>query len=180
MIPRPDASEHLPYFSRYIDQVPDGDLVQMLGAQADATLALIRGLPESRGGDQYAPGKWSIRQVLAHVIDTERVFAYRALRIARGDTTPLPGFDENAYADASNAEARTLADLGDEFHHLRLANIAMFRALDDDALARRGTASGAETSVRALAWMLAGHELHHRALLIDRYLAPAPAAATAG
>lgn len=177
MIPRPDPSEHLPYYSRYVDRVPDGDLLQMLRTQLDDTLALVRGLDEAQGGHRYAPGKWSIREVLGHVIDTERVFAYRALRFARGDETPIEGFDENAYAAASAADARTLADLADELEHVRLGNLAFFRALDDDALARRGTANGAGVTVRALAWILAGHELHHVHLLRERYLAAAPATA---
>lgn len=179
MIPRPDASEHLAYYSRYIDLVPDGDLLQMLRAQLDDTLALVRGLDEAHGGHRYAPGKWTIREVLGHVIDTERIFAYRALRIARADQTPIEGFDENAYAQNAGADARTLADLADELEHVRLGNLAFFRALDDAALARRGTANGAEVTVRALAWILAGHELHHVTLLRERYLSGLPAAATA-
>lgn len=177
MIPRPDASEYLPYYGKYIALVPDGDLVEMLRTNLDETLALVRGLPESRGGHRYGPDKWSIREVLAHVIDAERIFAYRALRIARGDTTPLPGFDENAYAAASEADARTLADLADELEHVRLGNVALFRGLSDEALARRGMASDAAVSARALAWITAGHELHHRALLRERYLAGDAAAA---
>jgi len=176
MIPRPDPSEHLPYYSRYVDLVPDGDLVQTLRAQLEETLSLVRGLSEAQGGHRYAPGKWSIREVLGHVIDTERIFVYRALRIARGDQTPMEGFDENAYAAASDADTRTLAELADELEHLRLASIAFFRALAGEVLARRGTANGAEVSVRAVAWILAGHELHHRGLLRERYLeAPSPA-----
>lgn len=177
MIPRPDASEHLPYYAKYVNLVPDGDLLAMLRAQLDETLALVRGLPEAQGGHRYAPGKWSIREVLGHVIDTERIFAYRALRIARGDATPMEGFDENAYAAASDADVRTLADLADELEHVRLGNIAFFRGLTDEAVARRGTANGAEVTVRALAWILAGHELHHRGLLRERYLAGESAAA---
>ena len=179
MIPRPDASEHLPYYGKYVDRVPDGDLLQTLRTQLDETLALVRGLPEERGGHRYAPGKWSIREVLSHVIDAERIFAYRALRIGRGDATPLASFDENAYAAASNADARTLADLAEELAHVRLGNLALFRSLDDEALARRGTASGGEVSVRALAWIIAGHERHHVSLLRERYLAESPAAAAA-
>jgi uncharacterized damage-inducible protein DinB len=170
MIPRPDASEHLPYYSKYVDRVPDGDLLQTLRDQLDETLALVRGLDESQGGHAYAPGKWSIRGVLNHVIDAERIFAYRALRIARGDGTPLESFDENAYAETANADARTLADLAEELEHVRRGNLLFFRSLDDEALARRGTASDAEVSVRALAWIIAGHERHHVALLRERYL----------
>lgn len=177
MIPRPDASEHLPYYAKYIERVPDGDLLQTLRIQLDDTLSLVRGLDEARGGHRYAPGKWTIREVMAHLIDAERIFAYRALRIARGDATPLPGFDENAYAEAAEAESRTLADLADELEHVRLGNLAMFRAMSDEALARLGTASGGPVSARALAWIMAGHEMHHVALLRERYLAGAPAAA---
>ncbi|HYR12432.1 MAG TPA: DinB family protein [Longimicrobium sp.] len=179
MIPRPDASEYLEYYGKYIDKVPDGDLLQTLRGQLDETLALVRGLDEAQGGHAYAPGKWSIRGVLNHLIDAERIFAYRALRISRGDATPLASFDENAYADAADADARTLADLAEEMEHVRLANLALFRSLGDEALARRGTASGGEVSVRALAWIIAGHERHHVALLRERYLPGLAAAATA-
>jgi uncharacterized damage-inducible protein DinB len=178
MIPRPDASEHLPYYSKYIDRVPDGDLLQTLRTQMDDTLALVRGLDEAQGGHAYAPGKWTIRGVLNHLIDAERIFAYRALRIARGDQTPLESFDENAYAETAGADARTLADLADEMEHVRRANLSLFGSLSDEALARRGTASGGVVSVRALAWIIAGHEVHHVALLRERYLSGEPAAAT--
>lgn len=177
MIPRPDASEFLPFYGTYIDKVPDGDLLQMLRTQLDDTLALVRGLPEERGAHRYAPGKWSVREVLGHVIDAERIFAYRALRIGRGDATPLASFDENAYAENSGADARTLADLADELEHVRLGNIALFRSLGEEGLARRGTASGAEVTARALAWIVAGHELHHVGLLRERYLAESAAPA---
>lgn len=177
MIPRPDASEYLAYYGKYIDRVPDGDLLKTLRAQLDETLALVRGLDDDQGGHRYAPGKWNIREVLQHVIDAERIFAYRALRIARGDATPLASFDENAYAETSNADARTLADLSDELEHVRHSTIALLRPLDDATLAQRGTASNAEISVRALAWIIAGHERHHVALLRERYLNEAPAAA---
>lgn len=176
MISRPDASEHLPYYSKYVDRVPDGDLLQTLRDQLDETLALVRGLDESQGGHAYAPGKWTIRGVLQHVIDAERIFAYRALRIARGDQTPLESFDENAYAQTAGADARTLADLAEELEHVRRANLSLFTSLSDEALARRGTASGGVVSVRALAWIIAGHERHHVALLRERYLAGAAAA----
>jgi uncharacterized damage-inducible protein DinB len=177
MIPRPDASEHLPYYGKYVDRVPDGDLLRTLRDQLDETLALVRGVDESQGGHRYAPGKWSIRDVLSHVIDAERIFAYRALRIARGDQTPLESFDENAYAEAADADARTLADLAEELEHVRRANLSLFASLGDEALARRGTASGGVVSVRALAWIIAGHERHHVALLRERYLPGLGAAA---
>lgn len=175
MIPRPDPSEYLPYYGKYLDRVPDGDLLGTLESQVDETLALVRGLDEARGGHRYAPGKWSIRETMGHLIDAERIFAYRALRVARGDETPLPGFDENAYAEINDADARTLADLADEFELVRRSNLALFRSLDDAALARRGTASNGPVSTRAIAWIIAGHELHHVALLRERYLADLPA-----
>lgn len=176
MIPRPDASEYLAYYGKYIDKVPDGDVLQTLRTQLDETLALVRGLPEEQGGHAYAPGKWSIRGVLQHVIDAERIFAYRALRISRGDATPLASFDENAYAQSANADARTLAELADELEHVRLGNLALFRSLGDEALARRGTASDAVVSARALVWIIAGHERHHVTLLRERYLSGTAAA----
>ena len=181
MIPKPDASEYLAYYGRYIDKVPEGDLLQTLRTQLDETLALVRGLDEEHGGHRYAPGKWSIRTVLGHLIDAERIFAYRALRISRGDPTPLASFDENAYAEMAGSDARTLGDLADEFEHVRLGNIVFFRGLSDEALARRGTASDATVSVRALAWIIAGHEAHHVGLLRERYLPglAQPAATTA-
>jgi uncharacterized damage-inducible protein DinB len=177
MIPRPDASEHLPYYSKYVDRVPDGDPLLTLREQLDETVALVRGLDEAQGGHRYAPGKWSIRDVVNHVTDAERVFAYRALRIARGDATPLESFDENAYAEIADADARTLGDLAEEFEHVRRSSLSLFANLGDEALARRGTASGGPVSVRALAWIIAGHERHHVALLRERYLPGLGAAA---
>ena len=177
MIPRPDAAEHPPYFSRYVDLVPDGNLLLTLRSQLHDTLASIRGMDEADGGFRYLPGKWSIRQVLGHVIDTERVMAYRALHFARGDAAPLPSMDQDQFVAGADSDARTLADLADEFEHVRLATIALFRPLRDEALARRGIASGAQCSVRALAWIIAGHELHHGAILRERYR---PGTAAAG
>lgn len=170
MIPRPDPSEHLPYYARYVDLVPDGDLLETLRAQLGEMLELVRGLDEAQGGHRYAPEKWSIRQVLGHVIDCERVFCYRALRIARGDRTPLAGFDEDAFVAGADFDARTLVDLARELEHVRLATLDLFRPLNQEELARRGIANDAEISVRALAWIAAGHERHHVKLLRERYL----------
>ena len=169
MIARPDASEHAPYYARYVDGVPDGDLLSILEAQLNQVLSFARGLPEARGGHRYAEGKWSIREVLGHLVDCERIFAYRALRIARGDTTPLAGFDENPYVQAGRFDARTLADLADEYEAVRRATLHLFRHLDDVAVNRRGTANGTEVSVRALAWIIAGHERHHLGMLRGVY-----------
>ncbi|HEX8394531.1 MAG TPA: DinB family protein [Longimicrobium sp.] len=171
MIPKPDASEFLEYYGKYVARVPGGDAMQVLQNQMDEVAALVRELPEERGGHRYAPDKWSIREVLGHIMDAERIFAYRALRIARGDATPLASFDENAYVPAGRFDQRTLADLMEEYQAVRRATILLFRPMDDEALGRMGVASGAGVSVRALAWIIAGHEAHHVHLLRERYLA---------
>jgi uncharacterized damage-inducible protein DinB len=170
LIARPGADEYAPYYGTYIGKVPDGDLRSMLSTQLAETLALIRSIPESRGGHRYAPDKWSVREVLGHLADSERIFSYRALRIARGDATPLPGFEQNDYVPAGGFDARTLRDLADELAAIRQATIHLFAHLDAAAFERRGTASGKPVSVRALAYIIAGHELHHVGILKTRYL----------
>ena len=167
---RPATGEFLPYYGTYIDKVPQGDIVETLSRQLPETLALIRSIPESDGDKSYAPGKWRIREVIGHVIDAERIFVYRALRFSRSDSTPIPGFDENSYAANAPYSKVTLADLADEFDHVRRATVQFFSHLDDDSLSRRGSANGAEISVRALAFIMAGHEIHHASVLRDRYL----------
>lgn len=170
LIARPGADEYDGYYGTYIGKVPDGDLRSILSSQLAETLALIRSIPESRGGHRYAPDKWSIKEVLGHVADGERIFSYRALRFARGDATPLPGFEQNDYVPAGGFDTRTLRDLADELAAVRLATIHLFAHLDRAALERRGTASGKSVSVRALAYIIAGHELHHVGILKTRYL----------
>ncbi len=170
LIARPGTDEYSPYYGTYIGKVPDGDLRSMLSSQLAETLALIRSIPESRGGHRYAPDKWSIREVLGHLADSERIFSYRALRIARGDATPLPGFEQNDYVPVGRFDARSLRDLADELAAIRQATIHLFAHLDQAALERRGTASGKSVSVRALAYIIAGHELHHVGILKTRYL----------
>ena len=168
-ISRPAAAEYDPYYGRYIEKVPEGDLLRTLETQARETQALLAGLSDARALHRYAAGKWSIKQVVGHVADTERVYAYRALRFARADATALPGFDENAWVPAGTFDARSLADLAAELGAVRGATLALFRGLDAAALARRGTANDAAVSVRAIAWIIAGHERHHVALLHERY-----------
>jgi uncharacterized damage-inducible protein DinB len=169
-IARPGTDEYAPYYGTYIGKVPDGDLRSMLSSQLAETLALIQSIPESRGGHRYAPDKWSIKEVLGHLADSERIFSYRALRIARGDATPLPGFEQDDYIPAGGFDGRTLRDLADELAAVRQATIHLFAHLDQTALERRGTASGKPVSVRALAYIIAGHELHHLGILKTRYL----------
>lgn len=170
LIARPGTDEYAPYYGTYIGKVPDGDLRAMLASQLVETLALVRSIPESRGGHRYAPDKWSIKGVLGHLADSERIFSYRALRIGRGDTTPLPGFEQDDYVPMGNFDARTLRDLADELAAVRQATLHLFAHLDQAAFERRGTASGKPVSVRALAYIIAGHELHHVGILKTRYL----------
>jgi hypothetical protein len=169
-IARPQNNEYAPYYARYIDRVPDGDLVEVLCTQIGETLALLRGIPEDRASYRYEPGKWSIKEVVGHLADVERIMGYRMLRIARGDSTPLPGFDENAYVLAANFDARSLTSLAHEFERVRGATIAFLETLDPDAAARRGSANNLEISARALAYIIAGHERHHVVILRERYL----------
>jgi hypothetical protein len=167
---RPDSTEHAPYFGKYIALVPDGEIVATLGNQIEETLDLLGGLSEAQGDLRYAPGKWSVKEVIGHLIDAERIFAYRALRFARNDQTPLAGFDENSYAANSSFGSRALADLAEEFKLVRGSNIYLFKHLDDEAWSRHGVSNQNEISVRALAWITAGHELHHREIIRSRYL----------
>lgn len=166
---RPAPDEYAPYYGRYVSQVGDGDVLSTLKSQLDETLSLLRAIPEGRGGHRYAEGKWSIRESIGHMSDTERVFAYRAMRFSRNDATALPGFDENAFVANARFDERTLASLVDEFEAVRRATIAFFAGLTPDEMVRRGTASDNPVSVRALAWIIAGHEMHHREILKTRY-----------
>jgi hypothetical protein len=168
---RPAADEYAPYYGRYIEQVPDGDLLSLLSTQVGETASLLRSIPEKRGLHRYAEGKWSINDVVQHMSDAERVFSYRALRFARGDATPLASFDENAWAPEAKADTRKLSDLVKEFEQVRGSTLALLRGLDDAAVGRRGKASGHDVTARALAWIIAGHERHHVTILRERYLA---------
>jgi len=167
---KPEAGEYVPYYDRYISLVPAGDILEVLRGEGEKALALWRSVPESEAGFRYAPDKWSLRQVAGHVIDAERIFSYRALTFARNDQTPLPGFDENPYVENAAFDDVPFADLAAEFEHVRHATLLLFQHLAPEAWTRRGTASNNPVSVRALAYLIAGHELHHRAILRDRYL----------
>ena len=169
-ITRPRHDEYVPYYEKYVSLVPDGDLVETLRTQIGETLSLLRAIPEARASHRYAPEKWSIKEVVGHLADVERVMAYRALRLARADATPLPGFDENAYVPAANFEARSLGSLAHELKEVRRATVAFFETLDPDAAARRGSVNNNQISARALAYIIAGHERHHVGILKERYL----------
>jgi uncharacterized damage-inducible protein DinB len=167
---KPEKGEFLPYYGRYIDLVASGDVLSTLSSQMDDTQALLRSLPASVATYRYAPDKWSVNQVLGHLMDSERIFDARALRFARDDATPLPGFEQDDYVRNSNFDSYPLAELASAFANLRESTIFLFKHLSEDAWMRRGVANGAEVSVRALAYIVAGHELHHRGILQARYL----------
>lgn len=167
---QPDANEYAPYYGKYISLVPAGDVVATLSRQLDETLSLLRGLSEEQADSRYAPGKWSIKEVVGHVLDTERIFGHRAFRFARNDQQPLPGFEQDGYVLAANFGHRQLHELATEFEHLRRANLYLLGSLDEEAWLRRGVASDNEVSVRALAYIMAGHEAHHMRIVRERYL----------
>jgi hypothetical protein len=168
-IPRPADDEFAPYYTPYIAALPAGDVLTTLEHDLADTLTLFHATPEARGTFRYAPGKWSVKDVVNHIIDAERIFAYRALRIARGDQTPLATFAENAYAVSANADDRTIADLAAELEAVRHATLMLFRSFRVDVMTIRGTASGFPVTPRALAHILAGHARHHVNVLRERY-----------
>lgn len=168
--PRPGTDEYTPSFASYVARIADNeDVLAVLASQLNEVIARLEGIPEARSDYRYAPGKWSIKEVIGHLCDTERVFAYRALRIARGDTTPLASFDDQAYVPEMRAGERTLADLAGEWSDVRRATIALFWNLPAPAWSRRGVASDQPISVRALAYIIAGHVRHHVEVLDARY-----------
>ncbi|HSW30643.1 MAG TPA: DinB family protein [Longimicrobiales bacterium] len=171
---RPDVAEYNPYYARYIALVPEGDVVDTLAREMEATQALLASVPAEREEYRYAPGKWSVREVVGHLVDTERLFAFRALWFARGAGGELAGMDQDAWARVSSAGARPLAELAEEWRALRSANVLMFGSFTPEDGARRGVASGFEVTVRALPWMIAGHELYHRARIRSDYLGEQP------
>jgi len=167
---RPDPSEYAPYYGRYIERVPDGPIVDILRSQIRGTLELLRALPEAKGEHRYAPGKWSIKQVVGHVIDGERVFSYRALRFGRGDETKLPGFEQDDFARAAVFATRSLRHLTDELEAVRRATVLLYEGFGEEDWLRRGTAAENPVTVRSLAYIIAGHELHHVTMLQEKYL----------
>lgn len=167
---RPSTDEYASFYETYVSLVPDADVTGTLERQSAETSALLRSLPEERAGHSYEPGKWSVRQLVGHVIDTERIFSYRALAISRGERQPLPGMDQEEYMAGANFDARTLASLAEEFEAVRRSTLLLLRHLSPEAWGRRGTASDNEVTVRALAYIIAGHEAHHVRILRERYL----------
>ena len=169
-ITRPDTSEYAPYYERYVSLVPEGDIIAILGQQLEETIELLKGISGSKAQYRYAPDKWSIKEVIGHITDSERIFAYRALRFARDDSTPLAGFEQDGYVSNGGFDNRQMADLIEEFECVRRANIHLLKSLDDQGWARRGIASEVDVSVKALVYIMAGHERHHLQVLKTRYL----------
>lgn len=170
-IARPAPGEYPAYASQYIDLVAgDGRLLEHLADNLRATWELILTLPEEFLLQPYAPGKWTIKEVLVHIVDDERIYDYRALRFARGDGTELPGFEQDDYVPLSGANERSVQDIMAEYSAVRASTIALFRGLPEEALLRSGVANGNRATVRALAYHIAGHELHHVAIIRGRYL----------
>lgn len=170
---KPPAGEYAEFYAKYVAAVPEGDLLVTLETQLQELVALLDGLGEQRAGHRYAPGKWSVKEVVGHIADAERIFAVRALAAARGETQTLPGFDENAYVASAQFDGRTLNSLLGELTAVRRATLALFRSFDEGVLARTVNANGRPVSARALAWIVAGHERHHVQILRERYLTAA-------
>ena len=167
---RPDATEFAPFYARYVAGVPEDDVIGALRDSGRELTSALAAIPETRAGFRYAPDKWTIREIAGHLIDAERIFTYRALRLARADATPLPGFEENDYARTAGSDARTLTDLTDELRVVRDGTVRLFASLPAEAWTRRGVVNGREVSVRALAYITAGHARHHLTVLRERYL----------
>jgi hypothetical protein len=173
---KPAPGDYAPYAEQYVVLVSGDDIVGTLSAQLKQASAFFSGRSERDGNFRYALDKWTVKDVVGHVADTERIFAYRAMRIARGDQTPLAGFEQNDYVRGARFTERKLADVVEEYAHVRQASLDLFRSLDENAWLRRGVASNNAVTVLALAYLIAGHELHHRKILEERYFAAIPRA----
>ena len=169
---RPEPDEYADYYSLYIDQVPEGDILELLATGVQASRRLLGGLPEEWETHRYEPGKWTLREVVGHMTDVERLFSYRALAMARSDPASLPGMDQDQWAAASNAADRPLAAQIEDLERARASSIALFESFPEEAWDRRGVASGFEFTVRAFPYIQAGHEIHHLRVLEEKYLKP--------
>ncbi|MFY0759957.1 DinB family protein [Metabacillus dongyingensis] len=167
---RPEQNEYAKYYAGYISMIPEGDIEQLLKQQVKDTLHLLNDLSEAEGEFRYAQGKWSIKEVIGHVVDTERIMAYRLLSIARGDAVQLPGYDENAYVAQANFNQEKMEDLLQNLFVVREGTLLLLKSLKEKDWLRWGTANELDITVRAIAYIIAGHELHHRKILKERYL----------
>lgn len=167
---RPEWHEYPPFFRRYVSAVPDGDVLGWMESGIEETLHLLGPLDERRAAFRYAPGKWTVKEAAAHMADTERILSTRALRFARGDATPVPGFDQDAYAAGLDVSDRPLASVLNELVAVRGSTLALFRTLSQDAARRTGSVDGETLSVRAIAYVIVGHERHHHTVFRERYV----------
>lgn len=167
---RPDSSEYASFYEGYVSQVPEGDILAAMGSESGRTAELLSGLSPEQADHRYAEGKWSVKELVGHIIDAERMFGYRAHCFAREDPAELPGFEQDDYVRSSNAGSRSMQDLVDELRAVRQSNLAFFGGLDEEMWSRRGVGSGCAFTVRALAYIIVGHEMHHRGVIESRYL----------
>ncbi len=168
MINKPQPDEYASFHITYIKLVPDGDIIELLERLKDSTYSLFNNLDDEKANYAYAEGKWTLKQVLGHMIDTERVFAFRLLCFSR-EFVELPGFEQETYVNGTNFNSRTIQDLASEFKATRESNLYLFRSLTEEQLNKKGIASGYLVSVRALLYMIAGHELHHWGIVKEKY-----------
>ncbi len=167
---RPKTEDHIPYFSRYIELVPEGDVISALENDQDAFLSFIKRIPESKAEYAYAPGKWTVKQVISHVIDTERIFSYRALCFARGEKQTLPSFEENDYAANASLSHTDLTMLAREFDVVRRSTVLLFKQLGEQELLNKGTTPSGVSNVLSLGFTICGHGKHHVNVMKERYL----------
>lgn len=167
---RPEKSEYAPDYATYIDLVPDGDIFQILDHQMKETVLLLKGTSEKQSQFRYAPDKWSLKEVIGHMADSERIMSYRLLCIARGETTSLPGFNQNIYVHNSIFHNQSMEDLLANLTVVRQSTIHLLKGLNPETWSCRGTANGSDVSVCALVSIIAGHELHHRQIIKERYM----------
>lgn len=165
-----ESTEYAAYYSKYIDLVPEGDIMTILMEQMDETSEFLKDLTEQQAHFSYREGKWSIKEVIGHIGDTERIMGYRLLSFARGEKAELPGYDDNKYVKNASFNSQSLRDLLENLKIIRKSTLQLIKSFPSDAFLRRGNANGSEVSVRALIYIIAGHELHHRKLISDRYL----------
>ncbi|MCM3090618.1 MULTISPECIES: DinB family protein [unclassified Cytobacillus] len=170
MLKKPESNEYAPYYEKYVSSIPEGDLLQILDEQMRETMNLVKDLKEDQAQFRYAPEKWTIKEVIGHITDTERIMSYRMLCIGRGEKAELPGYDDNQYVKNGKFNRFSIRELSAQMSQVRQNTIALLKSLDDEALLRRGNANGTEVTARAIAYIIAGHEHHHRTLIKERYM----------
>lgn len=167
---RPEINEYNPYYAAYINLVPEGDIEHILSEQIKETVELLKGLTVEQAHFRYSPDKWTIKEVIGHITDTERIMAYRLLSFARGEKTALPGYDDKSYVQYAAFNRLSVEELLDNLEAVRHSTVHLLKSLEEEAWLRTGNANGSDASVRAIAYIIAGHELHHRKIIQERYL----------